>query len=288
MVSASVSHPTPVELPTSLCERLEARIASGSLELPLLPHVANQVLSMSTAEDASTKRLAELIHSDQAIAAHVLQVANSPFYKPRVPIVSLQQAVSRLGLTTLREIVISVSMRSRMFTVPDYQTEARELWQHAVQTAAYAKEIARRCRRNVEGAFLGGLLHDVSKPVLLLALADIQTHLGEPLTGPVVAAALEAYHTQVGELLASTWTLPPEVCASMVYHHDPSAASAHVESVRVTSMADQLTYTLAVPEADAEALRSDPLWTSLNLYPDDVEALLGMYETIKQFAEAIG
>jgi putative nucleotidyltransferase with HDIG domain len=275
-------------LPASLCEHLEARIASGSLELPLLPHVANQVLSMSTSEDTNARRLADLIHHDQAIAAHVLQVANSPLYKPRVPIVSLQQAVSRLGLATLREIVIAVSMRSRMFNVQGYHAEARTLWQHAVQTAAYAKEIARRCRRNVEGAFLGGLLHDVSKPVLLLALADIQSQLAEPLEGPVVVTALEVYHTQVGALLASTWTLPPEVCASMVYHHDPSAAPAHGESVLVTCLADQVTYTLAQPEAAIEELRGEPLWAQLNLYPDDVEALLGEYETIKQFAEAIG
>ena len=49
-----------------------------------------------------------------------------------VPLVSLQQAISRLGLTTLREIVITVSMQSRIFNIPSYATEARALWQHAV------------------------------------------------------------------------------------------------------------------------------------------------------------
>src|SRR5262252_1308501 len=88
----------------------------------------------------------------------------------------------------------------------------------------------RRCRRNAEGAFLGGLLHDVSKPVLLLALADLQAQLPEPIPPPVVTAAMDVYHTQVGALLAATWTLPPEVCESLVYHHDYSAALAHPEA----------------------------------------------------------
>ena len=175
MLSESVCHPAQAALPTNLCEHLETRIASGALELPILPHVASQVLAMSTSDESNARSLAELLHRDQAIAAHVLRVANSPLYRPQVPIVSLQQAISRLGLTTLREIVITVSMQSRMFNVPSYATEARALWQHAAYTAAYASNIARRCRRNAESAFLGGLLHDVSKPVLLLALADLQT-----------------------------------------------------------------------------------------------------------------
>ena len=166
--------------------------------------------------------------------------------------------------------------------------EARALWQHAVYTAAYAREIARRCRRNVEGAFLGGLLHDVSKPVLLLALADLQTQLQEPIPPPVVTTAMDVYHTQVGAVLASTWTLSPEVCASMMYHHDYSAAPAHPEAAMVTCLADRVAYACVQPDIALEHLRHDPLWTQLNLYPDDVEALLGEHQAIVQFAEGIG
>jgi putative nucleotidyltransferase with HDIG domain len=284
----SVSNPVHTALPTSLCEHLETRIASGALALPILPHVASQVLAISMSDDTNTRSLAALLHRDQAIAAHVLRVANSPLYRPRVPLVSLQQAISRLGLATLREIVITVSMQSRIFNVPRYATEARALWQHAVYTAAYAREIARRCRRNVEGAFLGGLLHDVSKPVLLLALADLQAQWQEPIPLPMVLTAIEVYHTQVGALLASTWTLPPAVCESMVYHHDYSAAPAHPDAAMVTCLADRVAYALAQPDITLEHLCHDPLWTQLNLYPDDVEALLGEHQAIVQFAEAIG
>jgi len=288
VLSESVCNPAQAALPTNLCEHLETRIASGTLELPILPHIASQVLAMSTSDDTNARGLAELLHRDQAIAAHVLRVANSPLYRPRVPLVSLQQAVSRLGLATLREIVITVSTQSRMFNVPSYATEARALWRHAVYTAAYAREIARRCRRNVEGAFLGGLLHDISKPVLLLALADLQAQLQEPIPAAVITTAMDMYHTQVGALLASTWTLPLEVCESMVYHHDYSAAPAHPEAAMVTCLADRVAYALVQPDIALEYLRHDPLWTQLNLYPDDVEALLGEHQAIVQFAEAIG
>src|SRR5262249_46541661 len=275
-------------LPTSLCAYLETRIASSALELPILPHVASQILAMSTSDDTNVRSLAELVHRDQAIAAHVLRVANSPLYRPRVPLVSLQQAISRLGLATLREIVMTVSMQSRMFNVPSYATEAQAMWQDAVYTAAYAREIARRCRRNVEGAFLGGLLHDVSKPVLLLALADLQAQLPEPIPAPVVTTAIDVYHMQVGALLASAWALPPEVCESMVYHHDYSAQPAYPQPPLLTCRADCVPYPLAQPNITREPLLYYPLCTQLNLYPDDVEALLGEHQAIVQFTEAIG
>lgn len=284
----SAVNPVQIELPANLCACLETRLTSGTLELPLLPQVANQILAMSTSDEVSARSLAELLHRDQAIAAHVLRVANSPLYRPRVPIVSLQQAVSRLGIATLREIALTVSMQGRMFNVRGYRTEAQTLWQHAVRTAVYAREIARRCRRNVEGAFVGGLLHDVSKPVLLLALADMQAQLEQLLTPPMIATALEVYHTQVGTLLASAWALPPEVCASMVYHHNYMTAPAHLDAVMVTCLADRMAYTLAQSGVEWESLRHDPLWTQLNLYPDDVEALLASHQALEQGVQAIG
>lgn len=254
----------------------------------MLPHVAGEVLALSTSDEASARTLAELLHRDQAIAAHVLRIANSSLYMPRVPIVSLQQAISRLGLKALREIVTMVSIHSRVFNVPAYAAEARALWQHAVYTAAYAREIARRCRRNVEGAFLGGLLHDVGKPVLLLALADMQAQLAEPLTPALRTAALEGYHVQAGALLAASWGLPAAVYASIVYHHDPQTAPQYPESVMITCLADRVAYALERAEVDMACLSHDPLWLQLNLYPDDVEALLAEQQRIAQYARALG
>jgi hypothetical protein len=74
----------------------------------------------------------------------------------------------------------------------------------------------------------------------------------------------------------------------MVYHHDYSAAPVYPEAVMVTCLADRVAYALVQPDSALEHLRHDPLWTQLNLYPDDVEALLGEHQAIVQFAEAIG
>ena len=49
---------------------------------------------------------------------------------PRMPIVSLQQAVSRLGAATLGEIAFAISIQSRVFDVRAMNTKYAP-WHHA-------------------------------------------------------------------------------------------------------------------------------------------------------------
>ncbi len=264
-----------IVLPEQIRTALLARIEDRHLELPLLPTIVWEVMELTSSDDVDTRKLSALIHRDQALASHILRVANSPAYMPRMPIVSLQQAVSRLGAATLGEIAFAISIQSRVFDVAGYEHEIRTLWHHAVGTGAYAKEIARLRRSNVEGAFLCGLLHDIGKPVLLQTLVDIQRSFGVTVDPAAVSAVMEACHTQVGHLIATEWGLPPHVTESITYHHDYLVAPMCTEAVMITRLADYLSYHLATPEVfDEESVRHHPILSDLNFYPDDVTALL--------------
>jgi hypothetical protein len=124
--------PPVISLPEEFQAGLDERIEGDKLDLPILPDVVMAVMNLSTSGDADPCKLADILHRDQTLAGHVLRVANSPAYKPRMPIVSLQQAVSRLGMTQLFEIAYTVSVQSRVFNVKGYEHETRTLWQHAL------------------------------------------------------------------------------------------------------------------------------------------------------------
>jgi putative nucleotidyltransferase with HDIG domain len=276
------------EIPERLQAALLARIEAGDIELPLLPDVVWQIMDMSAADDVDIRKLSEIIHRDQALAGHLLRVANSPAYMSLMPIVSLQQAVSRLGMVQLAEIAFAVSLQTRVFDVPGYEREVRSLWQHAVSTATYASEIARRRRKNVEGSFLCGLLHDIGKPITLQLLVDEQRALGYTLQTAAAAAIVEAYHTHVGGLLAAQWALPSHVAESIVYHHDYLAAPTQPEAVMATRLADLLSYHFLMPDIfNAESVLEHPVIADLNLYPDDVETLLALRDKIQLIIEAM-
>src|SRR5262245_19202607 len=98
-------------------EALRARVA-GELDVPVLSTTATRVLANSRDENGDLDELTELIASDQSLAAHVLRVANSAGQAPLVPILSLHQAIGRLGLATVGDVAIAIALKERVFSVP--------------------------------------------------------------------------------------------------------------------------------------------------------------------------
>ena len=84
---------------------------------------------MAATQDDScdARRLSRMIHRDAALAGHVLKLANSPLYAPTVPIVSLQQAVSRLGMKKIREMALVAACQAKVFRVPGQDARVRQL-----------------------------------------------------------------------------------------------------------------------------------------------------------------
>lgn len=266
-----------------LRSQLSERLRTGSLELPPLSQTASQVLSSCDPDsDADARELAELVHRDQALAGHVLKVANSALYVPSEPIVSLQQAVSRLGMATLTEIALTVAIRGSFQPRPGQEDLVNALWRHSAAAGVCAKEIARRQRHNVEGAFLCGLFHDVGKPVILQLLGEVEEELSIPLDPEAVEWMLHELHTEVAPLLVERWSLPEWMEAAIQHHHDPAAAGSGPKAERawLACFADELAHALTGEDPDPERLIRHPAAVELNLYSEDVHELFELRESV--------
>lgn len=275
-------------LPPPLQTLFEARIETGEFELPFLPDTPAQVLAASNDDDCDARVLADLVQRDQALAGHVLHVANSSAYAPQEPIVSLQQAVSRLGLGTVAEIALAVSIKGKVFRVPGYQVKIREMWMHSAMTAAYAKEIARLRRHNVESAFMGGLLHDVGKPIVLQAFLDTLKELTQKKAPmKLLESCMLQFHERVGGQLVAHWELPDWMRASAEHHHEYELAEEFQQEAMTTHLADRLAHWAADEEATAADFDRDlPVISDLNIYGDEVEELLQRRGDVLEVAEA--
>lgn len=274
----------------ALRERLQhslARAAGGALQLPVLPDTATRVMGMCSDEACDARELSQLVERDQSLTGHVLRVANSAAYAPNEPIVSLRQAVARLGLATLCEISMGVAMRGQVFTSARFADLARRLWAHSAAAGAYAKEIARATRRNVEGAFLCGLMHDVGKPVVLKLFVDVCQEARVEPDAEVVAETLDLFHTDVGVLLARSWKLAPWIAAAIEHHHEPSRAKEHRTETTITCLADHFSHwALGTRELSERDLAALPAVSELDLYPDDVARLTAARDRVVAQSEA--
>jgi len=282
----STSIQPALHLPGWLHDILERHL-DEDVEVPVLPDAATRIVALCEDEKTDAKAIERVLERDPSLASHVLRIANSSLYAPQEPIVSLQQAVSRLGLGAIRNLVLGLSLQGRVFKVPGHQARVRSIWTHCAVAAAYAREIARKLRKNVEGAFLCGLLHDVGRPLVLQGTLDALAHRSkEPLPKALLETAMDEFHEEVAQRTLEAWKLADWTVAVAAHHHEPARATPFEEEARITRLADLLAHWAIESGAPADFASGDPVIRELNLYPEDVEELLARRAAVIEFAKA--
>lgn len=205
------------------------KIVQATGDLPTMPHVASMVLQKLGNPNTSPKELHQTISADQALAARVLKVANSPLYGCSRAINRLTDAVVIMGFDSLRSLVMSSVMQDLF---KSFGLTEKLLWEHSFGCAAISKHIAKVIKYpKVEEAFLAGLLHDIGKVVLNLKIPDKTREIvQEVYNNPDVSfmqAEQEMFgfnHAQVGKLIARKWNFAETIEETIGCHHDPRQA----------------------------------------------------------------
>jgi len=153
-------------------EALYRAIDERRLTLPTLPEVALRVRDAVESDNSSASKVADIIATDTALSARLLQVVNSPLYRGRNHIDNLQMAVARLGTRLVRSLVVSLIMQQIFQATSDLLDQRfRKLWEESVQIAAISRVLAQGLRHlDKEQALLAGLIHNIgSLPILTMA-----------------------------------------------------------------------------------------------------------------------
>ena len=248
---------------TAQADWLLRRLVQGKVTLPVLPAAAQKVIGLASDEDASMRDIVDAMKADQSLTSYVLKVANSPLFAPISPIVSVQQACTRLGSKQLRDLALMVSM-SATFKVDGWERELAGLFRHAVVSAFFAAEIARKRRLNVEEAFLAGLLADVGMSAALPMAVNAKLDRTRTLV------VVDRVHTEFGAMLVKGWALPRSIELVAKYHHTSDRPEVLVQ---VVQLADVLTQ-VVIDGAERTRVDAHPAIEALMLYPEDIDALL--------------
>ncbi|MBN4055172.1 HDOD domain-containing protein [bacterium AH-315-K03] len=271
-----------------ISEKLSQRIANKKLSLPMLPQVTTQVLSLVNDVDSDAAALAKLIQSDQALAGHVMRIANSAAYSPMAKMTSLQQASARLGMQNIADIAMAATMGPKLFQVPGFEDMVSEIWKASLATAVWAREIARQGRRNVESTFLCGLLCQIGKPVVLQTVLEIAKDLNESADPQDVSQLIERFQVEVGSSLAEHWQLPVAV-GNTIRFIDIEGPAEEVQDIVDSIKAARIfsAITLTDRHYDLDLISTDPHIVETNLYSDDIQQLLEKTDAIHETVEAL-
>jgi HD-like signal output (HDOD) protein len=277
---------------------ISAAIAEGSLDLPPPPEVASEVMRLTRGDavaddavNASAAELARLIQRDIALAGQVMRVANSALYARRTPVVSLPQAIAWLGIREVRNIAFAVAVQSQVFTSACFRREMLDLWRESVITALFAQEIARLKRRNVESAYLCGLLHRAGMAVILNRTGAAALKHGLIPEAGLVHQLAAQHEARVGQRLSIAWALPLTVASAIAHWRDPARAEISRMEVMEVALARQISDELRTPGIGGELPDSmlGPVsrWMDeLSIYPDELFTIMAQRAAIYATAES--
>ena len=133
-----------------------------------LPDVAAHVIELCQLNYTDAARVENAVGKDPFISGQLVSVANSAMFAPRVPIVGVRDAVVRLGLDNVCDIVMMIVSNSTMYRVKGFEAEVERLRKRGLATALAARAMSRLMRSDpADYAFLAGLMHDIGELVLL-------------------------------------------------------------------------------------------------------------------------
>lgn len=215
--------------------------------LPAMPKTYRRLQVALGEPDTTSKQIADIVSDDPMVAAKVLQVANSAFFRLAKKISRIQDAVAYLGFASIRNMVMSAEVFSqweKLKTPPGL--EAERLQNHAQHTAAACVALAAHTPM-ADDALLVGLIHDIGYWILIqecpnelrqaIALAESSGISSEQAERQIIGAT----HAEIGAYLLGLWGFPYNVVEAVAFHHSPTTVEQrHFDLLAVLSVAHSL------------------------------------------------
>jgi HD-like signal output (HDOD) protein len=222
----AISLPFFKPTPETLVKRLK--------DLPPAPKVLHTLQRLIQDENTTIEKISDVIKLEPGLSARVVRMANSTHFGGRTPVDSTMEAIQRVGLVGVHELV-TFAVASQLVGCPltSYRISAQNLWFRAVACALAAAGLAERSEQDRGDAYTAGLMHG-------LGLLVIDRHAKQQRPGRVFASAgypldfapaerewLGFSHAEAGGALLEMWGFSEAVSTAVRYQLEPDAAGPH-------------------------------------------------------------
>lgn len=207
------------------------RIVSQTETLPSLPDIYTEVINELQALEPSVKKIGDIISTDLAMTAKILQVVNSAFFGLVRKINNPREAVMLLGTETIKALVLSVKIFSEFNQKKFAWYNFDELFNHSMSVSMFAQTISKEERLDqhlVNNALMAGMFHDLGKLILVTNFQEAyQKILNEARQNGKHLWELEndmfgTSHAEIGAYLMGLWGLEYPVIEAIAFHHCPT------------------------------------------------------------------
>ncbi len=216
----------------------------SSLEsVPSPPIVFKKLQAELEKSDSSYEVIADIVCTDAALSAKILQLVNSAFFGIQQDISEIKEGLFILGVEIIKSLVMIFGMGIKYGNSIRHFFLLEKFFAHSAEVAKLSKEIALYfglSKKEAESAFTAGLLHDIGKLIFASyrpkEYRDISIHSNESKSVHIThleKSAFNASHANIGAHLMSLWGLPLSVVEVIAFHDRPSSFSGNTDKLSI-------------------------------------------------------
>lgn len=233
-------------------------IKNDRLTLPTLPEVALRIRDVANNPEVNSNALATVIGQDVALTARIIKVANSPLLRGAVTVDNLQLAITRMGISFIRNLATGLAMEQMFQATHDLVDQRlRQSWEHSLEVAAISHVLASNFTNlKPDQATLAGLIHQIGMlPILTLAEENPEILEKEVVLDKII----NRLHGRVGRAIMKAWEFPAELldvptgCLDLTRQSDGPGAD-YVDVVTVAKIQSYTEDITPYPDLDASTV----------------------------------
>ena len=216
---------------------------------PVLPATVTKLMELTRDPESSAKDIMEVILPDQSLCFSILKIANSALFGRPKKVDSLQMAVTLLGFNEVQNIALAKALLNSFGKIDaKHASFVDKFWEHSFVSGIAARIIAQDLQIAPDVAFMGGLIHDVGKLVMLetfdedYAIELWMTSFTDEKMYQQEVSTFSFTHDQIGGQLMEEWNFPDTLIAAVENHHHPEEGSGETALASVVQLADFLSF----------------------------------------------
>lgn len=193
-------------------QQLAQESSAGKIEIPSFPDVAVRIRKVLADDNCDTAQVAKVVSAEPAMAARLLQMANSVALNPNgAKITELRSAIARIGFANVRTASLAYAMEQlkNAPALEPIRKPLNELWERSVRVAAMAFVAARSWTRvNADRALLAGLMHGMGRVYILTRAVQHPELFADPVSYQQI---VRDWHTAIAKAVLESWEIAPDI-----------------------------------------------------------------------------
>ncbi len=202
-------------------QALAAELSTGKVDLPSFPDIAMRVRQVLADDMVSPEKVVRVVGSEPALAARLLQLANSAALNfSGKAVTDLRTAVARMGFNMVRSAAIAFAMSQlkKVDALKGLEKPLEVLWSRSASVAAMSHAVARRLAKvNPDTALLAGLLHGIGQLYILTRTAQ---HPKLFANEAVYHNIVRDWHSSIAKALLENWDIAEEIVEAVGNYED--------------------------------------------------------------------